>query len=220
MRKTMGGRRSRYWCGPGFSRETKLAPARGFIGQWSAPTFCSAGDPGRRFSFLKVNEKDRTLRQNTQAKRRTAIPTDPRQPSRVQTARSVPDRGQPLRHELHQTLRPLRTRDTRLLQVGSRGPGESAVQQAEQTAGNCAIGESVDCAEQNTSDCGCAIGARINGTHRSQEFSAVSSFQRDGCAVTIRSVRFPAWNRAEAWCGTRIPVSILSRRDSFFQTLA
>jgi hypothetical protein len=37
--KTMGGRRSRYWCGPGFSRETKLAPARGFIWQWSAPTY-------------------------------------------------------------------------------------------------------------------------------------------------------------------------------------
>jgi hypothetical protein len=35
----MGGRRSRYWCGPGFSRETKLAPGRGFTGQWSAPTF-------------------------------------------------------------------------------------------------------------------------------------------------------------------------------------
>jgi hypothetical protein len=36
--KTMGGRRSRYWCGPGIFRETKKAPVRGFIGQWSAPT--------------------------------------------------------------------------------------------------------------------------------------------------------------------------------------
>ena len=35
----MGGRRSRYWCGPGFFRETKKAPVRGFIGQWSAPAF-------------------------------------------------------------------------------------------------------------------------------------------------------------------------------------
>src|SRR5580700_9004044 len=35
----MGGRRSRYWCGPGIFRETKKAPVRGFIGQWSAPTF-------------------------------------------------------------------------------------------------------------------------------------------------------------------------------------
>ena len=37
--KTMGGRRSRYWCGPGIFRETKKAPGRGFTGQWSAPTF-------------------------------------------------------------------------------------------------------------------------------------------------------------------------------------
>src|ERR1700689_1641906 len=37
--KTMGGRRSRYWCGPGIFRETKKAPVRGFIGQWSAPAF-------------------------------------------------------------------------------------------------------------------------------------------------------------------------------------
>ena len=29
---TMGGRRSRYWCGPGPFRETKKAPIRGFIG--------------------------------------------------------------------------------------------------------------------------------------------------------------------------------------------
>jgi hypothetical protein len=35
----MGGRRSRYWCGPGIFRETKKAPVRGFIGQWSAPAF-------------------------------------------------------------------------------------------------------------------------------------------------------------------------------------
>ncbi len=35
----MGGRRSRYWCGPGIFRETKKAPGRGFTGQWSAPTF-------------------------------------------------------------------------------------------------------------------------------------------------------------------------------------
>src|SRR5580658_7729750 len=35
----MGGRRSRYWCGPGIFRETKKAPVRGFIGQWSAPSF-------------------------------------------------------------------------------------------------------------------------------------------------------------------------------------
>jgi hypothetical protein len=42
----MGGRRSRYWCGPGFSRETKLAPARGFTGQWSAPTRISWSAPG------------------------------------------------------------------------------------------------------------------------------------------------------------------------------
>ncbi len=34
----MGGRRSRYWCGPGFSRETKLAAVRRFTGQWGAPT--------------------------------------------------------------------------------------------------------------------------------------------------------------------------------------
>src|SRR5580704_15005207 len=37
--KTMGGRRSRYWCGPGSFRETKKAPVRGFIGQRSAPIF-------------------------------------------------------------------------------------------------------------------------------------------------------------------------------------
>src|ERR1700722_9916713 len=37
--KKMGGRRSRYWCGPGSFRETKKAPVRGFIGQWSAPVF-------------------------------------------------------------------------------------------------------------------------------------------------------------------------------------
>jgi len=35
----MGGRRSRHWCGPGFSRETKLAAVRRFTGQWGAPTF-------------------------------------------------------------------------------------------------------------------------------------------------------------------------------------
>jgi hypothetical protein len=35
----MGGRRSRYWCGPGIFRETKKAPVRGFIGQRSAPVF-------------------------------------------------------------------------------------------------------------------------------------------------------------------------------------
>jgi hypothetical protein len=35
----MGGRRSRYWCGPGTFRETKKAPARGFIGQRSVPAF-------------------------------------------------------------------------------------------------------------------------------------------------------------------------------------
>ena len=35
--KTIGGRRSRYWCGPGIFRETKKAPGRGFTGHWSAP---------------------------------------------------------------------------------------------------------------------------------------------------------------------------------------
>ena len=30
--QTMGGRRSRYWCGPGIFRETKKAPVRGFTG--------------------------------------------------------------------------------------------------------------------------------------------------------------------------------------------
>src|SRR5579862_7006346 len=37
--QAMGGRRSRYWCGRGIFRETKKAPVRGFIGQWSAPSF-------------------------------------------------------------------------------------------------------------------------------------------------------------------------------------
>ena len=40
--RTMGGRRSRYWCGPGIFRETKKAPVRGFIGHWSAPAFSGA----------------------------------------------------------------------------------------------------------------------------------------------------------------------------------
>ncbi len=39
----MGGRRSRYWCGPGIFRETKKAPVRGFIGQRSAPVFLLKG---------------------------------------------------------------------------------------------------------------------------------------------------------------------------------
>jgi hypothetical protein len=41
--QTMGGRRSRHWCGPGSFRETKKALARGFIGQWSAPHFLLTG---------------------------------------------------------------------------------------------------------------------------------------------------------------------------------
>jgi hypothetical protein len=34
----MGGRRSRYWCGPGIFRETKKAAGRRFTGHWGAPT--------------------------------------------------------------------------------------------------------------------------------------------------------------------------------------
>src|ERR1700735_3732250 len=65
--KTMGGRRSRYWCGRGIFRETKKAPVRGFIGQWSAPTFCSAGGFGRRCSSGK---RERNKGENEQRTKR------------------------------------------------------------------------------------------------------------------------------------------------------
>src|SRR5579862_5005914 len=45
--QAMGGRRSRYWCGPGIFRETKKAPVRGFIGQWSAPCNSRVGQTAR-----------------------------------------------------------------------------------------------------------------------------------------------------------------------------
>src|SRR5437868_11558195 len=53
--QTMGGRRSRYWCGPGIFRETEKAPVRGFIGQRSAPAFFSGTRPPRSRSSLNPN---------------------------------------------------------------------------------------------------------------------------------------------------------------------
>jgi hypothetical protein len=61
----MGGRRSRYWCGPGSFRETKKAPARGFIGQWSAPASCSAGGFGRRHSSGRSKRKPKGIEGRT-----------------------------------------------------------------------------------------------------------------------------------------------------------
>jgi hypothetical protein len=69
----MGGRRSRYWCGRGFFRETKKAPGRGFTGQWSAPTFLreAGGSPraerkpgriGRKAVSVKTMAAKNTLK--------------------------------------------------------------------------------------------------------------------------------------------------------------
>jgi hypothetical protein len=64
----MGGRRSRYWCGPGFSRETKLAAVRRFTGQVERSNFFigAARLTGRAISERK-NARTETLR-NTVAK--------------------------------------------------------------------------------------------------------------------------------------------------------
>jgi hypothetical protein len=57
---------SRDWCGPGFSRETKLAPARGFIGQWSAPAYLEA--PAAMPPVLSAERKRRRNKNKWQLK--------------------------------------------------------------------------------------------------------------------------------------------------------
>ena len=72
-------RRSRYWCGPGSFRETKKAPARGFIGHWSAPAFCSAG--GRSAAGIHQESK-KGSREQTIFNRNAGPLTNTRQSSR------------------------------------------------------------------------------------------------------------------------------------------
>jgi len=65
--QTMGGRRSRYWCGPGIFRETKKAAVRRFTGQverssfFVAPAVSAAGVHRKRQKGIEGRNRKETI---------------------------------------------------------------------------------------------------------------------------------------------------------------